>query len=316
MNDDRTLDGVERLLRDAAADTEPVDTDDDPRWEAFSLGDANSDDIRALEVEAATSELAANRLEAYRPIDRQTRQRFLERVQVALDSPAAEGARSLAQRSSAETAVVETPLPEASTAETVDNDGPTDSAEPMPRKRDGLRWQLRRGSVRRRRWLAPAAAALAATLLWVLWPQPPITLPDYTLTAEVGRRVVRSTAAGPQRDLELELGDLFEITLRPEHTIDQPVKAHVYVDRPGGLESVDLDSEVSDTGSIRLTGQLDHQLSDGASYVELWIVVAAHPALPELAEVERRRGGQTSSAGWQLLHCRLRVVSRGETEPS
>ncbi len=312
MNDDRILDGVERLLQDATPQTEPRDADHS-RWEALSLGTASRDEIGALEAEAAASALAAEHLEAYRPIDRQTRQRFLERVKGALETPRSVGGTPSSDDAS------NGDKPEDSEESTTP---PRSQRQRLPKEQppadrsDAGRivpWPRRKNSVDRRRWLAPLVAALAATLLWVLWPLPQVTLPDYVLTAEAGRQPMRNVVPKAEDVLELEQGDPFEITLRPALAIEHPVTAHVYAERPNGLEAVTLEGEISDSGSIRLNGRFDHQLTGGANHVDLWIVVAAATASPELEDIERRRDGQPSDASWQLLRCRLQVMSRGET---
>ncbi len=293
------MDGVERLMREAAADAEAIDElpqhdDAGERWEALSFGTASEGEIRALEAAAADSAGAAHRLEAYRPVDRRTRDRFLERVQQELTRPGSPSGDPDATPVWGEAAA-----------------SPETPAEDSAAGGKVVPWPARRGSFSRNRWLGPAAAALAASLLWVLWPQPPIALPDYALSAESGSLTMRGEIPDVAGVLALDLDGPFEIVLRPAVAVPRPVAARVFVERPGGLTPVTLTSEVSDTGSVRLSGRFDQTLRATAEVVDLWIVVAAKGAFPELEDVDGRRRGQLlPDDRWRLLRCRLQLTPR------
>ncbi len=302
MKEDQLMDGVERLMREAAAEAEA--RDDDERWEALSFGTAGEDEIRALEAAAADSVEAAQRLEAYRPIDRRTHQRFLERVQQELARPPGPGTEVTPAAGDAPAATEAAAGPER-----VDDDDAGDTSDAgrvVP-------WPARRGTAGRRRWLAPAVA-LAASLLWVLWPQPPIALPEYVLTAESGSQTIRGEIPDAASVLTLDIDDPFVLVLRPAQAAQRPVTARVFVERPGGLAAVALTSEVSGAGSIRLSGRFDQTLratATATAEVDLWIVVAAKGSFPELEDVDRVRGGQhRPDDSWRLLRCRLQPAPR------
>ncbi|MEM7583855.1 MAG: hypothetical protein AAF560_10780, partial [Acidobacteriota bacterium] len=150
-------------------------------------------------------------------------------------------------------------------------------------------------------------------------PAAPNALPDYALTVEAGRSEMRG-AEPPSQTLTLSPGDPFEILLRPASAVEQNLAVSVWVERrqglepslePVGLEPVELGTEISDTGSIRLTGLADGSLTAGSPQVDLTIVVAARGEMPEPAELERFGGEPAATVPWQRLRCRLLVSSEG-----
>ncbi|MEM6796067.1 MAG: hypothetical protein AAF725_18975 [Acidobacteriota bacterium] len=335
MRKDQMEEGVGRLLREiktAEARGEFHEEDVDlKRWEALSFGTQSEDDARELMAEAAGSAEAARRYEAYRPLAAGVQESLLERVQQELQRPPhlrvvePQGEsekdghdndnRGESEDGSAGHEAPETPsdashrdalkTQDADERDADERDAEDDAEKvvpiPAPAK-ERTPW-----------WLAPSVAALAATLLWaVLWPLQ-ATLPDYELSATRTTRTLRAPGSAVDSLLVLKPGDGFEIALRPSTAVEHRLSTAVYARRGERLEAVELETEISESGSVRIQGRFDEALTAGEKEVDLWIVVAAasESSLPSAAELLAHRGAGHQE-GWRLLRCRLQTGPESE----
>ncbi len=153
--------------------------------------------------------------------------------------------------------------------------------------RVGASHTLRTVPLRRRITVAAVPLALAAAMLLAVGvgsrggPE----LPGYAVTA-TGEQTMRGESA-PSSTLRLGTAEeaRFTVVARPQHPVGARVTGYAFAVRAGVVGPLDADVQVSEEGSVRVTGQA--LALDGAS--ELRIVVGAPDADAALARARTQK---------------------------
>jgi hypothetical protein len=165
---------------------------------------------------------------------------------------------------------------------------------------------------RRAPYLGGLLAAAAALFLLILGrPSEPVPLPEYRAELLGGARDVRSGAESPSREVPLyRPGNQLEIVLRPEAAVEGEVAVRCFLDRDGDVRRWDVPAEISDRGSVRITGTIGRDLPIEPGRVTLHLAIGRPDTLPDEAALQDHLA-TPSSRPWKLLSTSFEV---GELE--
>ncbi len=268
MNDDQLL---QDLARVATEEMERERSRLDPHWERLCAGELAADEEAELSALAAASDEAREAYEAFRPLDAD----FRARVVLALRDQA-RGER---------------PAPATEPGETGQR------ARVLP-------------FARRRLWLGgsiAAAAAVAAIVLLVPGPAP--LLPRYVATLEGGVREIRSASpAGEAAVRAFAPGGRFELVLTPATGVVGQVEARLFLERSGELRGLEVHPEISESGAVRIVGEIGREVPITPGDWTLWAVVGRRGKLPGAGELRSYLGvGEARQRHWVLARLAVRI---------
>ncbi len=164
-----------------------------------------------------------------------------------------------------------------------------------------------------RRWTV-ALAAVAATLLLVVWPRG-APFPEYAPPELRGAlRATRSPGSVTEEIPVFAAGSRLSLKLRPETAVSGPVIARVYVRRDDRLRALSAASlEIFDDGVVSLEGIVGTEIRLSAGESELVIAAGRPRALPSRQRLDRELRSADSARGKHWVVFRQKIVVR---EPS
>lgn len=162
--------------------------------------------------------------------------------------------------------------------------------------------RLRRGQA----LVAGSIAAAAGFLLVFGAPRTPPPLPSYDAYFSGGARATRAAAAPLEGDLALPYGSRFEVVLRPFTRVEGPLAARPFLLGPGAAKRLDLPVEISAEGSVRISGAVE-ELGAPPGRWELVIAVGRPASLPSAAQ-ELADSSRSGSRALQIFRRTLIVV--------
>lgn len=261
MSDDDLLRELARAARE-----EEEEERRDPRWDALAAGTLPAEEEEALRREADSSMAAAERYEAFRPLDERFRERMVASIRAGQGGAARpvgaepeEAALGRAQRAAQE---------------------PADLA--AARRRRALR----------ARWAAVVGLAAAAALLVVVWPRGGGPLPAYEARLTGGVESLRGPGGPPAAPAAPVFvpGNAFELVLTPDEPVAGRLAVRAYAaDAAGALRPLDLPVEVSEQGAVRIAGRMGEEVVLPAGEPVVVVVVGRPGRLPPPASLAARR---------------------------
>ncbi len=166
--------------------------------------------------------------------------------------------------------------------------------------------------MRRIKWWAPAALAVAASLLVVLLPPRTGPMPSYQLFIEGSVREFRSQGlgindAGPR---VFATGNRLRLVLTPHLAVDEPVAARFFIERMNEVTSLTTpEPMISGDGAVRLEGEVGTEVRLPAGNSTLLAVVGRHRSLPDGEDLRSRLGKdlRLDTADWVAFRIPVRV---------
>jgi hypothetical protein len=272
MSSDRWLRSLGQVARDEAK----KDDDADAKWSALARGELGADDVAALEALAADEPAAAERLEAYRPLDDAAKDRIAARL----------------------------PVP-----------GRAEPVAPVVPLRAGPSSRASRAAARGR-VLALFGLAAAVMLWVAAREKPGLLpsvgpIPTYTLEVSSGDRATRGAEQVATDVTEVAPDSRLEIRLRPAHpTSFFAMRAFV---RHDGVARAWVPRYRSSTDSAIVIAGTARELFGGTPGTwDVAIVVALAADIPPDADVDMieraAAAGPAPGRLWQPFFRRVRVV--------
>ena len=152
------------------------------------------------------------------------------------------------------------------------------------------------------------AAAVAASLFFLVRGPALAPLPPYTLDELNGNQTVRGDGSGPSGTVPVfDPESRLTLVVRPPHPVNTPVEAKAFLAHGAELLPWEPGS-ASPGGSFRFEGGLSG-LQPGPWTV--WVVVGRTGKIPSASELQAAlRAGRTRTADWQAIARDLRIGTR------
>jgi ferric-dicitrate binding protein FerR (iron transport regulator) len=271
----------DRLLRElgdlARSETKAEEARFDERWDRLAAGTLTAEEEAELKALSESSPENQEAFEAFRPLGAE----FQARMVSAIQSNQAEQTAEKRQQQSQKPPPPVLPFP------------------PVIPRPVSLRAKVRVGFA--------AAAAMAAGVIFMVWPPSP--LPGYEASLTGGFKTNRGIEiATPNQKPILTLGAPFTLEVGPKEPLEHPgkVQPSAFLSSSAGREPLtplrlEGKFETGNSGSVRLNATMGEDIKVKAGDWIFWTVVARNSP-PEAKEVEARlRANQPQDASWQTL---------------
>jgi hypothetical protein len=172
-----------------------------------------------------------------------------------------------------------------------------------------FRRAIRRAEV----WLG-SAAAVAASLFFLLRGPALPPLPVYTAELAGGAQTYRGREAAPNGPQVFVPGSPLTLTVTPETAVQGGVEARAFLSPLAGKGDLQAwepapPLESTEQGAVRLQGTVGQEIRLSPGDWRVWIVVGRKGGIPSLERLRAElRAGRTRGAGWRAVSTDLRVA--------